>query len=279
MAVTAPPAWLASPFRPGRPAIMGVLNVTPNSFSDGGPFLSPLRAIARAADMIAEGADILDIGAESTRPYGDARPVGAEEEIARLAPVLPEIVKLGSPVSIDTMKASVARWALDRGVAIVNDVWGLHRDPDMAPLVAEYGAMAIVMHNRPRADATIDIMADIAAFLARSLEIAAQAGVASDRIVVDPGIGFGKTPMQSVEVLAKLARLLDFGRPLLVGASRKRFIDSLSPSPPERRIGGSLAAHLAAAAAGAAVLRVHDVRETIQALTIDRAIREAQCPT
>ena len=279
MAVTAPPAWLASPFRPGRPAIMGVLNVTPNSFSDGGQFLSPLRAIARAADMIAEGADILDIGAESTRPYGDARPVGAEEEIARLAPVLPEIVKLGSPVSIDTMKASVARWALDRGVAIVNDVWGLHRDPDMAPLVAEYGAMAIVMHNRPRADATIDIMADIAAFLARSLEIAAQAGVASDRIVVDPGIGFGKTPMQSVEVLAKLARLLDFGRPLLVGASRKRFIDSLSPSPPERRIGGSLAAHLAAAAAGAAVLRVHDVRETIQALTIDRAIREAQCPT
>ena len=279
MAVTAPPAWLASPFRPGHPAIMGVLNVTPNSFSDGGPFLSPLRAIARAADMIAEGADILDIGAESTRPYGDARPVGAEEEIARLAPVLPEIVKLGSPVSIDTMKASVARWALDRGVAIVNDVWGLHRDPDMAPLVAEYGAMAIVMHNRPRADATIDIMADIAAFLARSLEIAAQAGVASDRIVVDPGIGFGKTPMQSVEVLAKLARLLDFGRPLLVGASRKRFIDSLSPSPPERRIGGSLAAHLAAAAAGAAVLRVHDVRETIQALTIDRAIREAQCPT
>ncbi len=279
MAVTAPPAWLASPFRPGHPAIMGVLNVTPDSFSDGGPFLSPLRAIARAADMIAEGADILDIGAESTRPYGDARPVGAEEEIARLAPVLPEIVKLGSPVSIDTMKASVARWALDRGVAIVNDVWGLHRDPDMAPLVAEYGAMAIVMHNRPRADATIDIMADIAAFLARSLEIAAQAGVASDRIVVDPGIGFGKTPMQSVEVLAKLARLLDFGRPLLVGASRKRFIDSLSPSPPERRIGGSLAAHLAAAAAGAAVLRVHDVRETIQALTIDRAIREAQCPT
>ena len=279
MAVTAPPAWLASPFRPGHPAIMGVLNVTPDSFSDGGQFLSPLRAIARAADMIAEGADILDIGAESTRPYGDARPVGAEEEIARLAPVLPEIVKLGSPVSIDTMKASVARWALDRGVAIVNDVWGLHRDPDMAPLVAEYGAMAIVMHNRPRADATIDIMADIAAFLARSLEIAAQAGVASDRIVVDPGIGFGKTPMQSVEVLAKLARLLDFGRPLLVGASRKRFIDSLSPSPPERRIGGSLAAHLAAAAAGAAVLRVHDVRETIQALTIDRAIREAQCPT
>ncbi len=180
MAVTAPPAWLASPFRPGRPAIMGVLNVTPDSFSDGGQFLSPLRAIARAADMIAEGADILDIGAESTRPYGDARPVGAEEEIARLAPVLPEIVKLGSPVSIDTMKASVARWALDRGVAIVNDVWGLHRDPDMAPLVAEYGAMAIVMHNRPRADATIDIMADIAAFLARSLEIAAQAGVARE---------------------------------------------------------------------------------------------------
>ena len=275
MAVTAPPAWLA-PL--GRPAIMGVLNVTPDSFSDGGQFLSPLRAIARAADMVAEGADILDIGAESTRPYGGARAVSAEEEIARLAPVLQEIVKLGAPVSIDTMKASVARWALDRGATIVNDVWGLHRDPDMAPLVAEYGAVAVVMHNRPRADATIEIMADIASFLTRSLEIAAQAGIARDRIVVDPGIGFGKTPTQSVEVLARLPRLLDFGLPLLVGASRKRFIDTLSPSPPERRIGGSLAAHLAAAAAGAAILRVHDVCETIQALTVDRAIREARCP-
>jgi dihydropteroate synthase len=279
MAVTASPAWLPSPSRRGRPAILGVLNLTPDSFSDGGQFLSPPRAIARAADMIAEGADIIDIGAESTRPYGGAKPVSAEEEIARLTPVLPEIVKLGSPVSIDTMKASVARWALDRGATVVNDVWGLHRDPDMAPLVAEYGAMVVVMHNRPRADATIDIMADIAAFLTRSLEIAAQAGVARDRIVIDPGIGFGKTPMQSVEVLARLARLLDFGLPLLVGASRKRFIDTLSPSRPDRRIGGSLAAHLAAVAAGAAVLRVHDVCETIQALTIDRAIREAQCPT
>ncbi len=275
MAVTAQPAWLA-PL--GRPAIMGVLNVTPDSFSDGGQFLSPLRAIARAAEMLAEGADILDIGAESTRPYGGARAVSAEEEIARLAPVLQEIVKLGAPVSIDTMKASVARWALDRGATIVNDVWGLHRDPDMAPLVAEYGAVAVVMHNRPRADATIEIMADIASFLTRSIEIAAQAGIARDRIVVDPGIGFGKTPTQSVEVLARLPRLLDFGLPLLVGASRKRFIDTLSPSPPERRIGGSLAAHLAAAAAGAAILRVHDVCETIQALTVDRAIREARCP-
>jgi dihydropteroate synthase len=258
---------------------MGVLNVTPDSFSDGGRFLSPERALLRAEEIVAEGADLLDIGAESTRPYDGAKPVNAQEEIARLEPVFAEIVKLGAPVSIDTMKAQVARWALDRGARMVNDVWGLQRDPQMAPLVAEYRAAIVVMHNRERADPAIDIMADLSAFLARSLEIAAQAGIARDRIVLDPGIGFGKTPAQSVEVLAKLAQIKSFGLPFLVGASRKRFIDHLSPAPPERRLGGSLAAHLAAAAAGAAILRVHDVAETVQALTVDRAIREAQCPT
>ncbi|HLJ71650.1 MAG TPA: dihydropteroate synthase [Roseiarcus sp.] len=263
----------------GRPAVMGILNVTPDSFSDGGLFLTPDRAIARAAEMAGQGAEILDIGAESTRPYGGAQPVAAEEEIARLAPVLPDIVKIGLPVSIDTMKASVAAFALERGAAMVNDVWGLQRDPDMARIVAGTGAAVVVMHNRERAEPAIDIIADIAAFFARSLDIAARAGVAPSRIILDPGIGFGKTPAQSVVALARLGELRRFGLPLLVGASRKRFIDKISPAPPERRLAGSIAAHLAAAEAGAAIVRVHDVAKTLQALKVAKAIREARCPT
>jgi dihydropteroate synthase len=259
-----------------RPAIMGVLNVTPDSFSDGGQFFAPDAAIAHAQAMAKDGADILDIGAESTRPYGGAKPVSAEDEIARLAPILADIVGAGPPVSIDTMKASVARWALDRGVAMVNDVWGLQRDPDMARVVADYGAPVVVMHNRETVDPAIDIIKDIEKFFERSLDIAEAAGVKSPRIVLDPGIGFGKTPAQSIETLARLGVLRRFGLPVLVGASRKRFIDSVSPSPPSARLAGSLAAHLAAAEAGAAILRVHDVAETIQALKVAQAIREAR---
>ena len=159
------------------PAVMGVLNVTPDSFSDGGQFIAPERALAQARRMIAEGADIVDIGAESTRPYG-AQPVSAEEELQRLRPVLGDVVGLGVPVSIDSMKSAVVAWALGAGAAIANDVWGLQRDPDMARVVAEHKVPVIVMHNRDRADATIDIMRDIAAFFARSLDIAAQAGIA-----------------------------------------------------------------------------------------------------
>ncbi len=206
---------------------MGVLNVTPDSFSDGGRFLDPDAAIAHAQRLAAEGADILDIGAESTRPYGGAVRVPLEEERRRLAAVLPAVVALGVPVSIDTMKASVAAWALEAGAAIVNDVWGLQRDPDMARVVAEHGAPVIIMHNRDAADPTIDIIADVAAFFSRSLEIAWSAGIPHDRIVLDPGIGFGKTPEQSLTCIARLDALRGFGLPLLVGASRKRFIHSV----------------------------------------------------
>jgi dihydropteroate synthase len=257
----------------GRPAVMGILNVTPDSFSDAGRFFDPARAIAHAAEMVRQGADILDIGAESTRPYGGAQPVSRDEEIVRLAPVFEAVVGLGLPVSIDTIKAAVARWALERGAAIVNDVWGLQRDPDMARVVAEYGVPVVIMHNRDKADASIDIIADIEAFLARSLEIADGAGIARDRILIDPGIGFGKTPEQSIETLGKLDQLARFGLPLLVGASRKRFIDTVSPAPPDQRIGGSLAAHLIAMEAGAQVIRAHDVAETVQALKVAAAIR------
>jgi dihydropteroate synthase len=263
---------LAALFSLGRPLVMGVLNVTPDSFSDGGQFMDPAVAVAHAAAMAQQGADILDIGAESTRPYGDPVPVSADDEKARLAPVLPEVIKLGLPVSIDTIKASIATWALDQGAAIVNDVWGLQRDPDIAPLVAKRGVPVIVMHNREAADAAIDIVADVLAFFSRSLEIAARAGIARENIVLDPGIGFGKTPEQSMTCLAKLAEFKRFGLPLMVGASRKRFISTVTPSTPTERIGGSIAAHLLAVQKGAAIVRVHDVAETVQALRVRTAI-------
>ena len=266
---------LAALFALGRPLVMGVLNVTPDSFSDGGQFMDPAAAVAHAAEMAQQGADILDIGAESTRPYGDPVPVSTDDEKARLAPVLPEVVKLGLPVSIDTIKASIATWALDQGAAIVNDVWGLQRDPDIAPLVAERGVPVIVMHNRETADATIDIIADVLAFFSRSLEIAARAGIAHKNIVLDPGIGFGKTPEQSMTCLARLAEFKRFGLPLMVGASRKRFINTVTPSTPAERIGGSIAAHLLAVQKGAAIVRVHDVAETVQALRVRTAIEGA----
>jgi dihydropteroate synthase len=259
-----------------QPLVMGVLNVTPDSFSDGGRFLDPLAAIAQARQLVAEGADILDIGAESTRPYGGAVRVSIEEERARLEPVLADIVALGTPVSIDTLKASIAGWALDLGVAIVNDVWGLQRDADMAGVVAERGVPVIIMHNRESADPAIDIAADVTAFFERSLAIAAGAGIARDRIVLDPGIGFGKTPEQSITCIARLEAWRGFGMPLLVGASRKRFIHAVAPSDPMDRLGGSVAAHLLAVENGAAIVRVHDVAPTVQALAVAAAIRHAR---
>jgi dihydropteroate synthase len=263
------PALLSRPC----PAVMGVLNLTPDSFSDGGQFTVPERALAQARRMVAEGADVIDIGAESTRPYG-SEPISAEEELKRLQPVLPDVVALGIPVSIDSMKSAVVAWALDQGAAIANDVWGLQRDAGMAGLVAERGAPVIIMHNRDSADPAIDIMQDISDFFASSLDIAARAGISSEKIVLDPGIGFGKTPEQSMTALARLGELQSFGLPLLVGASRKRFISTVTPSEPHQRLGGSIAAHLLAAQNGAHFIRTHDVAETVQALRVTAAIRE-----
>jgi dihydropteroate synthase len=257
----------------GRPLVMGILNITPDSFSDGGQFFDPASALAQARRMIAEGADILDIGAESTRPYGGRLPVSAEDEHARLAPVLSEAVKLGLPVSIDTFKAKTAAYALEQGAAILNDVWGLQYDPDIARVAAEHGVPVIVMHNREKADPEIDIMADVKAFLARSLEIAARAGIRRERIVLDPGVGFGKTLDQSTTVIARLGELREFGLPILMGLSRKRFISSISPSEPHQRIGGSIAGNLLSVMAGANIVRVHDVAETVQALQVMTAIQ------
>jgi dihydropteroate synthase len=263
------PGLLSRPY----PAVMGVLNVTPDSFSDGGRFAAPERALAQARRMIADGADIIDIGAESTRPYG-SEPISADEELKRLQSVLPEVVALGIAVSIDSMKSAVVAWALDQGAAIANDVWGLQHDSGMAGLVAERQAPVIIMHNRDSADPTIDIMQDIADFFARSLDIAARSGISPDKIVLDPGIGFGKTPEQSMTALARLGELQSFGLPLLVGASRKRFISTVTPSEPHQRLGGSIAAHLVAAQNGAQIIRAHDVAETVQALRVAAAIRK-----
>ena len=259
-----------------RSVVMGILNVTPDSFSDGGQFTDPQTAIAHAQQMVAQGADILDIGGESTRPYLGMTPVSLDEEMKRLDPVLPAVVGLGVPVSIDTMKAGVAAWALGRGAAIVNDVWGLQRDPGMARVVAEHRAPVVVMHNRETADPTVDIVTDVTAFFSRSLDIAAKAGIDRARIVLDPGIGFGKTPEQSMTVIARLDAFRKFALPLLVGASRKRFIASVVPSEPGQRLPGSLAAHLLAVENGAAIIRTHDVAETVQALRIAAAIRSAR---
>ena len=272
----APAATLSALLSRGRPLVMGILNVTPDSFSDGGEFLEPEKAVAHAEEMVRQGADIIDIGAESTRPYGGAVPVAAGDEKRRLVPVLPAAARLGVPVSIDTIKASVAAWALDQGAAIINDVWGLQRDPDMAPLAAERGVPVIIMHNREASDERIDIITDVMVFFARSLDIAARAGIARGNIVLDPGIGFGKTAEQSITCLARLDEFKRFGLPLLVGASRKRFISSIVPSKPDERIGGTISAHVLAAEQGAAIIRAHDVAETVQALRVAAAIGAAR---
>ena len=259
-----------------RPLVMGVLNITPDSFSDGGHFFDAQTALAHARRLAAEGADILDIGAESTRPYGGAVRVSLEQERARLAPVLSDVISLGVPVSIDTLKAPIADWALGLGVTIVNDVWGLQRDADMAGVVADRGAAVVIMHNRESADPAIDIVADVTSFFQRSLAIAARAGIRREQIVLDPGIGFGKTPAQSLTCIARLDAWHHFGLPILIGASRKRFINSIAPSEPLERLGGSLAAHLLAVERGAAIVRVHDVASTVQALAVANAIRNAR---
>jgi len=280
-AAATPPAAsapLAALLQQGRPLVMGILNVTPDSFSDGGRYIDPKQAIAHAEEMAAQGADIIDIGAESTRPYDGMRPVTADDELARLKPVLPVVARLGLPMSIDSLKSEVAAWALDNGATIANDVWGLQRDAHMAEVVAARGVPVIVMHNRDEADPRLDIVADVEAFFARSIAIASEAGIARENIVLDPGIGFGKTPEQSIITLAHTAAFRSFGLPLLVGASRKRFISSVSPAPPTERIGGSIASHVFAVQQGAAIVRVHDVAETVQALRVLAAIEKGRGP-
>jgi dihydropteroate synthase len=254
-----------------RPAVMGILNVTPDSFSDGGQFNDLAAALAQARRLEAQGCDIVDIGGESTRP--GATPVSAADELARIEPVVAELAgALEVPLSIDTSKAPVAKRAIDLGAVLVNDVWGLQRDPAMADTIAASSAAVVIMHNRADTDETLDIISDIRSFFARSLQIAAAAGIPRAHIILDPGIGFAKTSRQNREAVARLSELTDWGLPLMVGASRKGFLGSLAKGG-ERTLVGTLAANLAAAASGASVFRVHDVAAHVTALSVFHTIR------
>jgi dihydropteroate synthase len=259
----------------GRTLLMGILNVTPDSFSDGGRFLAPEAALAHGEVLAGEGADILDIGGESTRP-GSAQ-VEADEELARVIPIVRALAaRLALPLSIDSYKAAVAEAALAAGARIVNDVWGFQRDPDIARVAAASGAGVVLMHNRLTFDAAVDMLAEVKDFLARSLDIALAAGVAEDHIVLDPGIGFGKTTRQDLMLIARLGDVRAMGFPVLLGASRKKFIGRLTEQPdPMRRLGGTLGAHLMGVAVGADIIRAHDVAAHRDALTVLDAIRAA----
>ncbi len=256
---------------------MGILNLTPDSFSDGGSFNSLDAAIAQASRMEGENADILDIGAESTRP--GFQPLTVSEELVRLLPVLIAIrQRTALPISVDTYKAATAAAALERGASIINDIWGLQhpQDPshDMARVVAERGAGVILMHNRQAKNEALDILADMFEFFGHSLEIAAKAGIKSSCIVLDPGIGFGKTQEQNLDALKSVAALkAKFHLPVLVGASRKSFINGIFPSAVTDRLAGTLAAHVFAVQEGADILRVHDVASHAQALTVWHALQ------
>jgi dihydropteroate synthase len=255
---------------PARPIIMGILNVTPDSFSDGGAYASLDEAVAAAQGMVADGAVIIDIGGESTRP-GYA-PLDAATEMKRAIPAVESLAAISDvPISIDTYKAEVATAGLKAGAHIVNDVWGLARDPNMAKAIADGGAAAIIMHNREQIDASLDIFEDMKAFFAAAVDKALRAGVGEDQIVLDPGIGFGKTLEQNLAILGNLARLNEYGFPVLLGASRKSFINKVSPSDPGERIGGSVVTTVFAALAGISIVRVHDVATHLQALRIVEA--------
>ena len=286
-AVDIPPVWrteVLTCVRPqwsglcwDRPAVMGILNVTPDSFSDGGQHADPGRAIAAGLEMAAAGADILDVGGESTRPGAPA--VSLTEEQARVVPVIRGLAAAGLRVSVDTRNAATMAAALDAGAAIINDVSALAHDPASADLVASRGADVILMHMRG-VPATMnecatydDVAVQVARELADRVEIALQAGIARARIAIDPGIGFAKTAIHNLELLTRLPILLNLGLPIMVGVSRKSFIGKLSGEPnPMKRLSGSLAAGLFAVARGASILRVHDVAETAQALRILAAL-------
>ena len=252
--------------------VMGILNVTPDSFSDGGQHDSLGEALTHARTMVEEGADIIDIGGESTRP--GAAEVSAEEEAARVLPVIERLSgTLERPISIDSYKASVAEAAVGFGATIVNDVWGLQRDAGMAAVIADTGASAILMHNRDKADPAIDILDDVRAFFDRSLRLASDAGIPEDRIVLDPGIGFGKTVEQNVDLIANLGALKAMGFPVLIGVSRKSMVGYLIGKPVDERLHGTIAANVAAVLAGADIVRVHDVAAHIDAMKVTDAVR------
>lgn len=260
---------------PTTPLVMGIVNVTPDSFSDGGLLKNAEAAIAHGARLTAEGAAIIDVGGESTRP-GHAT-VDAATEMGRVLPVIAGLkAAIDTPISIDSYKAAVAEAALAAGAAIVNDVWGAQRDPRIAEVAARAGAPIILMHNRESIDASIDIFDDVLRFLERSIAIATKAGVPLSQVVVDPGIGFGKTIRQNLDLIRHLDRLAVLGCPILLGASRKSTLGRITGREvPAERLAASIAAHLYGASRGAAIIRAHDVAPHIDALKTWAAIEDS----
>lgn len=261
------------------PLVMGIVNVTPDSFSDGGQLADAQAAIAHGRRLVDEGAAIIDIGGESTRP--GHLTVDAATEIARVRPVIAGLHGAeAAPISIDTWKAEVAEAALRAGASIVNDIWGCQREPAIAGVAARFGAPMILMHNRDAIDPGIDIWDDVLHFLERSIAIATGAGVALGQIVVDPGVGFGKTPAQNLSMIRDLGRLEQLGCAILLGASRKSTIGLITGQKvAAERLAGSISAHLYGVSQGAAIIRAHDVRHHIEALQVWRAIAEADGTT
>lgn len=254
-----------------RTYIMGILNVTPDSFSDGGDFDSVEKALKHAKEMVEEGADMIDIGGESTRPGHTY--VDSEEEIRRVVPVIKALRKeISLPMSIDTYKADVAEEALKLGVEMVNDVWGLRRDKNMANVIAKYDAEVCIMHNQDGTEYDKDIMEAIKDFLNESIKMALDAGVKKEKIVLDPGIGFGKTFEQNLEVLRRLGELKDLGYPILLGTSRKSVIGNVLHLEPKDRVEGTVATTVLGVRDGVDIVRVHDVTENLRASKMADAI-------
>lgn len=254
-----------------RTYVMGILNVTPDSFSDGGQFNTIDRAVAHAHKLIADGADILDIGGESTRPQ--ATPVSLEEELERVIPVISAIAReVDVPISIDTYKAEVARQAIQAGAHLINDVWGARKDPDMAQVAAEYKVPIVLMHNRNQAQYE-SLMRDMLSDLRGSIQLALQAGVKKEQIIIDPGIGFAKSYAQNLTVLRHLDQIVKLGYPVLLGTSRKSFIGTaLGGVPPQERVEGTAATVAYAVAQGCHIVRVHDVKQMVRVCRMMDAI-------
>ncbi|MGA6829030.1 dihydropteroate synthase [Nitrospira sp. NS4] len=257
---------------------MGIVNVTPDSFSDGGRFLDPEKALGHGMDLVAQGADILDVGAESTRP--GASPVDADEELRRLIPLITSLAKrVPIPISVDTMKARVAQAAIDAGASIVNDVTALRFDPEMASVIARTGAGAVLMHMQgmpetmQQAPQYEDVVSEVCEFFAARVDAAEQAGIAKSHIVLDPGIGFGKLQDHNVQLLNRLSAFRGLNRPILVGVSRKAFLGKILDRPVEDRIWGTAAAVALAVDRGADILRVHDVAEMLDVVKVAAAMK------
>lgn len=254
-----------------RTYIMGILNVTPDSFSDGGDFVDIEAAVQHAKQMVADGADIIDVGGESTRP-GFAE-ITVEQELERVIPVIERLAKeIDVPISIDTYKAAVADKAIEAGAVIINDIWGMQKDPKMPEIAAKHQVPVIIMHNQAGTEYSRDIMEEISIFLRHSVDIGLKAGIKLENMILDPGIGFGKTSEQNVIVMARMGELNDLGCSILLGTSRKSFIGKILDLIPKERVEGTVATTVMGIMQGADIIRVHDIKENLRAAKVTDAV-------